>query len=461
MQTVLSNALIVTAGESFHGYVVIDAPMIAAVGRGNLPEGFASQYQVVDLQGKILMPGAIDTHVHFREPGLTHKSTIASESAAALAGGVTSFLEMPNTKPPTVSIAAWEEKMTLGEKTSVANYAFFIGATNDNIAEILGADFSRIPGIKLFLGSSTGNMLVESDEALNHLFSSFKGVIAVHAEDEATIHAAADAIRCEYPEGNAPVALHSRMRSREACLKASQKAVELARKHNARLHICHVSTADELSLLTSGQLDTKRITAETCPHYLLFNEAMLAGAEGWRYKCNPAIKSSEDAKALLKALADKRIDTVATDHAPHTQSEKQGSLFEAASGMPGIKFMLPAMVSLAMDDDNELTLCDVARLTATNPARLYGISKRGEIRPGFYADLVVIEPADYVVADADSISHLPGDANPPGCRWTPYTGVHLKARVHSTYLNGHEVFANGVVAAHPSLSMPLKFQNQQ
>ncbi len=455
MTRIIHNATIVNEGKRFNGYVAINNEFISEVGEGSVPESLLADAELIDAQGAYLLPGAIDTHTHFREPGLTHKATIGSESAAAVAGGVTSFLEMPNTKPATVTEEAVNAKKAIAAATSYANYGFFIAATNDNIDQIIAADYTTIPGIKLFVGSSTGNMLVNSPEALEKLFAEFPGVIAVHAEDEAIIRANREWLMKEYGE-NAPVALHSLLRSREACVKASEFVADLARKHNSRLHLLHISTADELRLLSPDSIESKRITAETCPHYLLFTAADLLDERGYTRKCNPAIKGESDRDALRKALADGLIDVVATDHAPHLLSEKQGSLFTAASGMPGVKFMLSLMLS--MTDDQSLTIERVVEKVAHNPARLYSIDRRGFIRPGYYADLTLVDPlaSPRAITD-DSVATLGAPA--AGCDWAPYLGQETRYAVRSTWVNGKLVYDAGRIIGSNRNPLPISFNH--
>jgi len=326
----IHNADIVTGtGDRFAGYVLIDGETIAAVAPGKPDAALFENAEVTDARGCLLLPGAIDCHVHFREPGLTQKATIASESRAAVAGGVTSFIDMPNTVPQTTTSALADDKSAIAARDSVANYAFFIGATNDNIDELLAADYSRIAGVKLFMGSSTGNMLVDRQSALDELFSRVKARIVVHAEDEATVRANAEAIRAEYGD-DAPVSLHTRLRSAEACYKASKAAVDLARRTGARLHIAHLSTARELELLTLGLTTAdKQITAEVSPHHLLWTEDDYAD-RGARIKMNPAVKTAADRRALVEAVRNSLIDIIATDHAPHRPADKEGSIFKHA-----------------------------------------------------------------------------------------------------------------------------------
>lgn len=458
--TLIKNALIVTADGSHHGWLLTRGAFIAAVGAGtDIPGGLTADI-VIDANGAMLMPGAIDTHVHFREPGLTEKGTIASESAAAVAGGVTSYLEMPNTVPNAVTPEAITHKQSLAEQSSLANHAFFIGATNDNIDRLLTADYTRIPGVKLFMGSSTGNMLVDNDEAISALFSRFKGVIAVHAEDEATISAARDEIMAEYGD-DAPVNLHHRLRSAEACYRASRRAVELARITRARLHLLHISTEAELSLLDNAPLAYKNITAETCPHYLLWHHDMLCdGADGALKKCNPSIKSTADRAALRQAVIDGKIDTIATDHAPHLRRQKCGSLFQAASGMPGIKFMLTSLLDLAADSQTGFTPSLIVKKCCENPAIIYGIEGRGRLIPGYYADLTLIERTNpHTITHADAVTRdKSGEPIMSGTDWTPHAGMTTRHRVVMTMVNGKTVYNDGrLTGARPA--MPLKFKS--
>lgn len=426
----IHNADIVTGtGDRFAGYVLIDGETIAAVAPGKPGTALFENAEVTDARGCLLLPGAIDCHVHFREPGLTQKATIASESRAAVAGGVTSFIDMPNTVPQTTTSALADDKSAIAARDSVANYAFFIGATNDNIDELLTADYSRIAGVKLFMGSSTGNMLVDRQLALDELFSRVKARIVVHAEDEATVRANAEAIRAEYGD-DAPVSLHTRLRSAEACYKASKAAVDLARRTGARLHIAHLSTARELELLTPGLTTAdKQITAEVSPHHLLWTEDDYAD-RGARIKMNPAVKTAADRRALVEAVRNSLIDIIATDHAPHRPADKEGSLFKAASGAPMVEFSLIAALSLFTPEV-------VAERMAAAPARLFSIDRRGSIAPGNYADLVLVDPhSPHTVKDSDVTSL---------CGWTPVDGLTFRHRVIKTWVNGNLCFDNGVI----------------
>lgn len=434
---ILTNGTVVTDGRRTEGgYLVIEPPFIVAVGQGKPDDVYLADAIVHDLGGALVLPGAIDCHVHFRDPGLTHKASIASESASAVAGGVTSFLDMPNTKPATTTVEAVRAKKHHAALHSRANYGFFIGATNDNLDQILSIDPSEIPGVKLFMGSSTGNMLVDNRSTIDRLCAEYKGVVAVHAEDERTIALAREELLDRYGE-NAPVSLHSALRSSLACMEASTRAVRHARQDGTRLHLCHISTADELALLDpSADVAAKQITSETAPHYLLFTDDMLADTpEGYLKKCNPAIKSDRDRQALRRAIVDGTIDMIATDHAPHLMTEKEGTLWKAASGMPGVRFMLPLMLELTHHIDG-LTLERVVGLTAHNPATIYKIDRRGYIRPGYFADLAIVRPgAFHTITHADSVSHLPEELR-PGCRWTPYAGLRTRYFDITTMVNG-------------------------
>lgn len=424
MKRLYHNAIIVNEGREYPGYVITDGDLIVEVGEGSAPLS-GHGCEAIDCRGGLLMPGAIDTHVHFREPGLTEKADIASESRAALAGGVTSYIDMPNTKPPTVTVDALDDKMSRAAATSAVNYAFFIGATDSNLDELLASDYRRTAGIKLFLGSSTGGMLVTDEDALRRLFASAPAIIAVHAEDERIIAAARDRLKAEHPEG-IPLAMHPDVRPREACVAATRHAIALAEQTGARLHVCHISTADELRIIADAKARGVRVTAETCPQYLLFDRTDL-NTLGARVKCNPAIKEASDRIALIRELRPGGvIDTIATDHAPHLPAQKEGDALTAASGMPMVQFSLPAMLDLASTDpdaEGYVTPARVVELMAHAPARIFGIERRGYIRPGYYADLVLAERLPlpgHKVSDADVVSR---------CGWTPLAGRVLGWKV--------------------------------
>lgn len=445
MRTLLHNAIIVNEGESYLGYVVIDNETIECVGEGApSPEIIASVNKVCDLDCKLLLPGVIDDQVHFRDPGLTHKADIETESTAAVAGGVTSFMDMPNTNPQTTSIEAWEAKNKRANQVSLANYAFFIGATNANIDTLLNCDYSRVPGVKLFLGASTGNMLVDNDTALNRIFAEVPALIAIHSEDEAIIRRNRDELQAQMGD-NIPVELHPVIRSSEACYESTRRAVEMAKKHGSRLHILHISTDAEMEFLTPGEVTDKKITAEVCVHHLWFTDDDYPRL-GSRIKWNPAIKTANDRDSLRRALNDNRIDIVATDHAPHLLSEKEGGALKAASGGPLVQFSLPLMLEMA--HNGLFTVETVVEKMCHAPARLFNIDRRGYIRPGYFADLVVVNPnTAYIVSDDMVLSR---------CGWTPINGETLHNKVLATYVNGHKVYDNGKIdASHKG--QPLKF----
>lgn len=417
------------------GWLAVTDRYILALGPGDPPSHLSPREAITGNSDMLLMPGAIDEHVHFRDPGLTHKADMATESAAAVAGGVTSFLDMPNTKPQTVSQAALADKLNRAAEVSVANYGFYIGATADNINEILATDFSAVSGVKIFLGSSTGNMLLDDPNLLRRLFNEVDALFAVHAESEQTI--TANRRLAETFGGTVPVELHPIIRSRKACFEASAKIVALARETGARLHLLHVSTADELALLDPERYPN--ITAETCPQYLLFDSGDYRSL-GTRIKCNPAIKTEVDRHALTRAVASGKIACVATDHAPHLLSEKQGDALTAVSGMPMIQFSLPAMLSLA--DQGLVSEDRVVDAMCSAPASIYRIQGRGVLQPGNFADLVMVESLHqpHTVTDADVISR---------CGWTPLQGRQLTRRVVRTWVNGQ--------APSPAAAMPLRF----
>lgn len=412
---IIHNALI--NGEA-RGWVAVEPPFIMDVGLGDAPAELLGRHdEIVDGRGMLLLPGAIDAHVHFREPGLTHKATIASESRAALLGGVTSYIEMPNTLPTTTTVEAWQQKMEIAGRDSAVNYAFMMGATADNLREILSADSALMPGVKVFMGSSTGNMLLDGDAALRAVFAEQPFRVTVHAEDQATINRMA----AKYAN-RTDIAAHSLIRPAEACMRATERAMELAVRYGTRLHVAHVSTAAETLLFDpSDSPSGKQITAEVSPHHLTFTDEDYA-ALGARIKMNPAVKTAADRDALRAAAADGRLDIVATDHAPHLLSEKEGPLAKAVSGAPMVQFSLPVM----------LDLFDVPTVVArmcSGPAALFGIDRRGRIERGFYADLVLMELLDkpHTITDAEVASL---------CGWTPLDGRQTLHRVARTWVNG-------------------------
>lgn len=404
------------------GWLLIEGRDIAATGAGAAPAELiaADDVETIDGVGCLLMPGAIDCHVHFRDPGLTHKADMATESRAALADGVTSFVDMPNTKPQTTTMALALDKLQHAAEVAAANYGVFIGATNDNIDELLHADYTRLAGVKLFMGSSTGNILVDQAEALERLFAGVSVPISVHAEDEGVIAAARARIRALYGERPIPIRRHTDMRPVEACVTATARAIALAERHGAHVHIAHVTTAAEVDMIDAARRrGLCRITCEVSPHHLLFCSDDYAEL-GARIKMNPAVKSAADRQSLREALADGRIDMIATDHAPHLEVEKAGDALHAVSGAPMVQFAYPMAIHLFGPRI-------AAERYAAAPARIFGITDRGQLQAGQRADLVLFAPSDHVISDADVVSR---------CAWTPLAGRPLYFRTVRTWLNG-------------------------
>lgn len=434
MRTIISNANIVNEGKCFVGTVVVRDEFIEDIIVGETIEPNADD-TIIDATGLWLLPGVIDDHVHFREPGLTHKADIESESRTAAAGGVTSYMEMPNTKPATTNLELLEEKFQLGAEKSRVNYSFFFGASADNSDLLPLLDPHRVPGVKLFMGSSTGNMCVGDSDAVRKVFEKSPLLIVAHCEDDAIIEQNIKQFKKKYKgQNDFPVRYHSRIRSIEACYEASSKAVQLAKETGARLHIAHVSSERELDLFEQKPLEDKQITAEACIAHLMFTTEDYDSL-GTKIKCNPSVKTSEDRDALRDALTDGKIDVVATDHAPHLLSEKEGGALKASSGMPLIQFSLVTMLELT--SEGVLPIEQVVRLMSHNPAQLYKIDRRGFIRRGYYADLVLVNPnANWQVTSGCYYTK---------CGWTPMEGKVFKWKVERTIVNGATAFANGIV----------------
>lgn len=431
----IKNVRIINEGRSYQGAVLINGEMIEAVYEGEVPsEIIAEAKEVVDGQGKWLLPGCIDDQVHFREPGLTHKADIYSESRAAVAGGVTSFMDMPNTKPQTTTLENLEWKFNRAAETSVANYSFFFGGTNDNMEDIRRLDRSRVPGLKLFLGSSTGNMLVDKKDALERIFRESDLLIAVHAEKEEIIKRNIAYYTQQYGE-DLDISFHSKIRSEEACYASSSEAVELATRLGTHLHILHLSTAKETTLLDNKlPLKDKKITGEVCVHHLWFHDGDYA-LFGNRIKWNPSIKTLADRTALREAVNNDKIDIIATDHAPHLLSEKEGSCLKAASGGPLVQHSLIVMLELAME--GRFTYEKVVDKMAHKPAELFHIDRRGYIRPGYYADLVLIDPNKTWTVSKENILTK--------CGWSPFEGYTFHHAVDTTWVNGEVVWQDGQI----------------
>lgn len=430
MNTVLiKNAKIVNEGKIVEGDVLIENEFIVEIAEKISPK--SANCKIIDAEGSYLIPGAIDDQVHFREPGLTHKGTIESESRAAVAGGVTSFIEQPNTVPNAVTQELLEEKYQIASQTSYANYSFMMGGTNDNLEEVLKTNPRNVAGIKLFLGSSTGNMLVDNQETLEKIFSSTKMLIAVHCEDETTIKNNLEKYKAEFGE-DIPVTVHHLIRSEEACYLSSSKAIELAKKTGARLHVFHLSTAKEMELFTNKiPLEEKQITAEVCVHHLWFTDEDYK-TKGNLIKWNPAVKTANDKAALWEALLDDRIDVIATDHAPHTLEEKQQSYLKAPSGGPLVQHSVVAMFETF--HQGKISVEKIVEKMCHNPAKIFKIEKRGFIKEGYYADLAIVNPGlPWNVKEENIFAK---------CGWSPFEGYNFKSRISHTFVNGELVFQN-------------------
>ena len=441
MNYFINNATLVNEGQAFVASVFVSDGMIAKVIRQGEPFD-AGSATVIDATGQYLIPGIIDEHVHFREPGMTHKADIHSESRAAVAGGVTSFMDMPNTLPQTTTQELLQQKFDLAAAQSLANYSFYLGATNDNLEEVKKTDPHKVCGIKLFMGSSTGNMLVDKNEVLVRLFRESPCLIAAHCEDEQTIHE--NTVCCKDLASKDQVvvdaSIHPFIRTVEACYKSSSKAVDMAEKFGARLHVMHVSSQKELSLFRNDiPLEQKRVTAETCPHYLWFDNRSYE-EKSYAIKCNPAIKSHRDREALLQALREGLIDTVGTDHAPHLLEEKMtGDYFTSKSGFPSVQHLLQVMVEVLRNGGFDLPhggLPLLVQLMCHNPAVLYHVERRGFIREGYHADLALLDMEfSGVITNATEFSK---------CGWTPYDGMAVHSQVTHTFVNGNLVFEKGI-----------------
>ncbi len=430
MNTVLiKNAKIVNEGIIFEGDVLIEGEIIVEIASQISPK--SSDYQIIDAEGSYLIPGAIDDQVHFREPGLTHKGDIESESRAAIAGGITSFIEQPNTVPNAVTQEILEQKYELAAQKSFANYSFMMGATNDNLDEVLKTNPKNVAGIKIFLGSSTGNMLVDNEVVLESIFSNTKMLIAVHCEDETTIKNNLEIYKKQYGEA-IPVTVHHLIRSEEACFLSSSKAIALAKKTGARLHVFHLSTASEMELFTNKiPIEEKQITAEVCVHHLWFTNDDYA-TKGNLIKWNPAVKTQKDQDALWEALIDDRIDVIATDHAPHTLEEKSKSYLDAPSGGPLVQHAVVAMFEKM--HEGKITVEKIVEKMAHNPAKIFKIEKRGFIKVGYFADLTIVNPNLPWSVSKDNVFAK--------CGWSPFEGFTFKSRITHTFVNGQLVYSN-------------------
>lgn len=433
----IKNAKIVTDGITKDGDVFIIGDTIVEVAESISAKN--ADTVVIDIEGNYLLPGVIDDQVHFREPGLTHKATIATESAAAVAGGITTFMEMPNTIPQTTTIKEWENKMAIAKKDSHANYSFMFGGTNDNLKEILKVDTSRVPALKIFLGSSTGDMLVDDKEVLKEIFSNVKLRIALHCEDEATITKNFEKAFDKYGD-DIPIDQHPVIRSEAACYTSSSGAIKLAKETGARIHVFHLSTGKETALFSNKKaIADKQITAEVCIHHLWFSDEDYA-TKGKLIKWNPAVKTAADRDRLWEALLDDRIDVIATDHAPHTLEEKSNPYTSCPSGGPLVQHALPAMLQFVHDE--KITIEKVVEKMCHNPAILFDIEKRGFIREGYKADLVVVDTNNPWTVTKENIIAK--------CGWSPFEGVTFKSRVMQTFVNGELAYKNFKVTENKS-----------
>ena len=426
----IKNATIVNENNTFKGDVLIENEIIKQISSDiKTPENT----EVINADGKFLIPGFIDDQVHFREPGLTHKANIASESRAAVAGGITTFIEMPNTVPQATTQDLLEDKFTIASKDSYANYSFMFGGTNDNLDELLKTDPKKVAGIKLFLGSSTGNMLVDNEQVLEKIFSSTKMIVSVHCEDEATIRKNTAEFKEKYGD-DIPVKYHPIIRSEEACYLSSSKAIELAKKTGARLHIFHLSTAKETELFRNDiPLEEKQITAEVCIHHLWFSDKDYA-EKGTHIKWNPAVKTEKDRQGLWKALLDDRIDVLATDHAPHTLEEKSNIYTKAPSGGPLVQHAVTAILEKVKE--GVISIEKAVEKMSHNPAKLFQIEKRGFIKEGYFADLVLIDANKPQTISKDNILYK--------CGWSPFEGTTFSSTITHTFVNGNLMYNNGV-----------------
>lgn len=432
----IHNAEIINEGARYRASVLIEGQRIKTIFKSYVPEEIMNTADIIPAEGLYLLPGMIDDQVHFREPGLTHKGNIHSESRAAVAGGITSFMDMPNTLPQTISVDALNEKFDRAANTSLANYTFFIGATNDNLKELEKKGAQRAAAVKVFMGSSTGNMLVDNPDTLDKLFSEIDMLIAAHCESEEIIQANKEKYIKEFGE-DMDVSFHPKIRSCEACYASSSQAVKLAKKHHSRLHLFHLSTAKEMELLEAMPLKEKRITGEVCVHHLWFTDEDYARL-GNRIKWNPAVKTKEDRDALRQALIDGKLDVVATDHAPHTWEEKQGSVLQAASGGPMVQHALTVMLELCKQGVFTPEL--VVQKMAHNPAELFHLKDRGYIREGYYADLVLVDPNQTWTVSKKNLLYK--------CEWSPLEGTTFHHQVLKTFVNGSLVYNEGQLDDH-------------
>lgn len=431
MRTLLKGGTIVNEGKQFVADLLIHNDRIERIDSSISADGNVKE---INCEGKLILPGCIDDQVHFREPGLTHKANLFTESRAAVAGGITSFMEMPNTVPNTLTQELLEEKYQMGAKSALANYSFFMGASNDNVEEVLKTNSKNVCGVKIFMGSSTGNMLVDNEAVLQNLFSRVPMLIATHCEDEATIRANVERYKEMYG-ADVPFTAHPLIRSKEACYISSSKAVELARKNGTRLHILHISTADEIALFdTDIPLKDKKVTAEACVHHLWFTDADYE-SKGAMIKWNPAVKTAADRDGIWAGVVSNAIDVIATDHAPHTLEEKAGKYFDAPSGGPLVQHALLAMLEKAKE--GEISIERVVEKMAHAPSILFRMVDRGYLREGYKADIVVVDPNKNVLVDKSNLLYK--------CGWSPFEGTNFSHSIEKTFVNGYMAYDSGTI----------------
>ena len=441
---VIRNADIVNENHHFKGDIAIENSLISEIKEGSISGLFDQEY---DASGLTAIPGMIDDQVHFREPGLTHKANIYSESRAAVAGGITSFMEMPNTIPNTVTQELLEEKYIIASKQSIANYSFYMGANNDNLKEVLKTNKSDVCGIKVFMGSSTGNMLVDNKDTLSQIFKNSSLLVATHCEDEKTIRENLSIFQERYGD-NIPFEMHPQIRSEEACYLSSSVAVELAKKFDTRLHVLHISTARELGLFNKkNPIKDKKITSECCIHHLWFNDSNYK-EKGSLIKWNPAVKTENDRKELIKAINEDTIDVIASDHAPHTLKEKNNSYLSAPSGGPLVQHALLALLDL--EKKQQISLKQIVKKISHDVADCFKIDKRGYLRAGYFADIVLINRNKKNIVGKENILYK--------CGWSPFEGTEFNSSIISTFVNGERIFHKGIIKE-SKLGMRLKFES--
>lgn len=442
MSILVVNGVMVNEGSVSEQDIYIENGRIKKIGQ-NLQSQTADE--VIDAKGKYVIPGMIDDQVHFREPGLTHKGSLNTESRAAIAGGITSFFDMPNVKPPTITLQALEEKFQYAAGKCAGNYAFYLGATNDNADELSRLKPGVTCGIKIFMGASTGNMLVDNDETLEDIFEHAQTVVVTHCEDSPTIKSNEAAWQEKYG-GDIPMEQHPYIRSEEACYLSSHKAVGLAKKYGTRLHVLHLTTARELEFFKAGDINSKQITVEACAHHLFFSEEDYQ-QRGAFIKCNPAIKKRTDRDALVQAVSEGQIDIVATDHAPHTLQEKTGTYLKTAAGLPLVQYALPSLLELV--HDNKLTIEQLVNVTSHNVVERFGILERGYLREDYWADLAIVDMHSKTVDSPERVLYK--------CGWSPFDGFQFRSQIATTIVNGHKVYDAGVLLTEQNFGERLQF----